>query len=481
MPNVPSETVNDASRLRALAALNLIDTPPEAEFDALAALAAKLLDCPIGMVTLVERDWQSFKAVSGADFTRVARQHSFCNHAIGEGHPLIVVDATRDPRFLANPLVTDRPSIRAYAGAPISAEDPQTGKPVAVGAVCAIDFAPRSFSAEQEAMLAHLQALAEALFAARALQHRAEQQSHALQRKDRSFRQAERMAQIGSWRLELDSERVEWSEGIFRIHELDPSGAPPLQDALSFYPPHARAQVSGAMAATIETGTPFDFETDFVTARGRQRRVRSMGEIELRDGRPAALIGMFQDITDQYAIEQSLRRSATIDELTRIANRAAYNTRLEVELAAARADGTPLALLLVDIDRFKSVNDEHGHLAGDDVLRAFGRRLRRAAPANGFAARIGGDEFALILNGEAATRVEAVAEALLEEMRVPVPIGGRAVPTSGTIGYTTLRADVATVRELAHRADSALYRAKRECRGTAQGWEAQRGRNRSAS
>lgn len=467
-PDLPPE--HEARRLRALDALKLIDTPPDRAFEALATLAARLLDCPIGLVTLVEQDRQWIMAARGTDMVEGARRDSFCTHTIAADGPFVIPDATADARFVDNPLVTDGPQLRAYAGMPISARDPNDGARVAVGAVCALDTVPRRFTPEQQALLSPLSLLAEALFDARALQLQAEAQSHELRRRTRLARQAERIAEMGNWRLDLHDDSIAWSEGVYRIHELDPGKGPPLQDALDFYPEHARGLVSGALANTIETGAPFDIETDFVTARRRKRRVRAMGELELKGGVPTAVIGVFQDVTQRYAVEESLRRSASVDELTGIANRTAFNAELEKAVAVADRGDERLGLILIDGDFFKQVNDTHGHLAGDDVLRAYGRRLRRIAPDGGFAARLGGDEFGLILRGEPATRISEVVERLLTELRLPVRSGAGTIAVSATIGHACYRAEDATLRDFVHRADLALYEAKRRARGTAFAW-----------
>ncbi|SOB79560.1 diguanylate cyclase (GGDEF) domain-containing protein [Sphingomonas guangdongensis] len=463
-------TDRDAARLRALAALQLLDTPPEAEFDALAALAAEMLSCPVGAITLIDLERQWIKAGVGTPARELPRSASFCTHTIESTGPLLIRDARRDDRVANSFLVTEAPHFRAYAGMPIHATDPGTGTTVPIGAVCALDTETRTFSPEQQARLRHLQTLAEALLRSRALRLQAEQQSAELRRADQTFRQAERMAQIGSWRMTLADERLSWSEGTFRVHELPIGAPPPLTSALDYYPPQARAAISAAIAATLETGAPFDVEVDFCTARGNLRRVRAAGELERENGEPHALIGVFRDVTDRYALEQSLRRTASIDALTGIANRASFAETLDRELAAASDEGTPLALLMIDLDYFKQINDTHGHLTGDDVLRAFARRIRRVAPDGGFAARLGGDEFALVLTGPVATDVDALLPRLLDDLRKPVRTSAGPIAASGTIGVAAMTAEVQDARALIHRSDSALYQAKRNGRGTSATW-----------
>jgi len=478
-PNNPSDI--DASRLRAIAALDLVGTPPEREFDALAALAARLLDCPIGLVTLLEQDRLWVTGASGSDLTHAARDDAFCNVTIAGAEALIVPDTLGDRRTCDSPLVRGGDPMRAYAGIPISAPDPESGTRVAVGSVCGLDRVPRPFTPDQQAVLDHLRTLAEALFDSRALRMRAEQQSSMMRRTDRVFRQAERMAEMGSWRLDLQDEVLSWSDGVYRIYDLPLGSPPPLGGAMDFFPEHARGTVAAALANTMETGAPFDLEVDFLTAHGTKRRVRSVGELELRGGQSSAVVGVFQDVTERHAIEESLRRSASVDELTRIANRAAFNAELERRVAAAQTDDGPLALVLIDGDHFKAINDTHGHLIGDDVLRAFGRRLRRIEAGEGLAARIGGDEFGLILSGDAARRVDAVVERLLRDLKMPVHSGAGAIAVSATIGYASYEPEEGTVRAFIHRADTALYEAKRAGRGTARGWRQLRERDRRAA
>ena len=314
----------------------------------------------------------------------------------------------------------------------------------------------------------HLADLAQALVAARAVARRAtavatlaEAQSASLRRHDIIFREAERMAAIGSWRLDLHSDRIDWSDGVYRIHELPVGDVPVLTAALDFYPVDSRAQVSAALADTLATGAAFDFEADFITAKGNRRRVRSRGELETQNDMPVAIIGVFQDVTDHHALAMQLRRSADIDELTGIANRAAFNRTLAAAIDAARITQTPLLLALIDLDGFKAVNDTLGHLAGDDVLRATGKRLQEPWLGRHFAARLGGDEFAVIIDDPALARDPAdFADRLQAALCQPVTAGGMTIATAGTVGTALLGRDD-SLRDFIHAADTDLYAAKR--------------------
>jgi signal transduction histidine kinase len=146
---------NEAERLHALRRYQILDTPSEVAFDRLTALAARLLDVPIAQVTLVDEHRQWFKASHGAPRGETPRKLSFCAHAILQDDVLSVSDATNDPRFSNNALVTGDPKIRAYAGAQIKSADGFN-----LGTVCAIDTVPREFTPEQREILHELAAIA---------------------------------------------------------------------------------------------------------------------------------------------------------------------------------------------------------------------------------------------------------------------------------------------------------------------------------
>ncbi len=116
----------------------MLDTSPEAAFDDITQLVARLCDVPIALVSLVDTDRQWFKSRVGLDSTQTAREMVFCAHTILENKPLVVADATLDARFADNPLVTGEPGIRFYAGAPLV-----TRSGFALGTLCVIEVQPR--------------------------------------------------------------------------------------------------------------------------------------------------------------------------------------------------------------------------------------------------------------------------------------------------------------------------------------------------
>ncbi|MEG3164881.1 diguanylate cyclase [Sphingomonas sp. PB2P19] len=459
---------DEARRLAALHALALLDSQPEREFDAVVALAAQMLDAPTALLTLIDRDRQWIKAAQGFPGRETPRSVAFCDHTIRSGEPMIIADARDDVRFADNPLVTGDTAVRFYAGAPIHAVDSR-GERHAIGAICVLDTAPRILGEDGRRALMHLATLAEATIAARTAANRAieivttaERQATILSRQDRIFRQAERMAAIGSWRVSLPDRAVHWSDGVYHIHDLAVGDMPSVAAALDFYPSLARDQVAAALERAVDPGESFDLEVDLRTAKGVLRRVRMLGEREMVDGVPVALVGVFQDVTERHALETRLRRSADTDSLTGLANRASFERALEAAMARAHAHGAPLLLALIDLDGFKVINDTLGHTAGDDVLRDVGRSLRAPWLKNSIAARLGGDEFAVIVEDPHLAAAPAALTARLEgALCVPVQANGLALVSAGTVGVATFDREFTGVRDFVHHADTMLYASKR--------------------
>jgi PAS domain S-box-containing protein len=209
------------------------------------------------------------------------------------------------------------------------------------------------------------------------------------------------------------------------------------------------------------------------------------------NGRLHGFISVASDITERRQLQQQLKRHASTDTLTRLPNRAAVMERLQAALAhAARHPGYGFAVLFMDFDRFKQVNDSLGHAAGDELLRQVARRLQRALRpgdalarlegqadpaalpgAHDVAARLGGDEFVVVLEGlHDADAVGAVAQRVLQELSEPYTIGHAPVQSSASIGVVRVQAGEAgapmpSAEDVLRNADIAMYEAKRAGRG----------------
>lgn len=180
-----------------------------------------------------------------------------------------------------------------------------------------------------------------------------------------------------------------------------------------------------------------------------------------------------QEISRRHEVEAELREShgryyhlAHHDHMTGIPNRALFMDRLNHAIASARRYETRLALLYIDLDHFKPINDLHGHEVGDRVLKATAETLRRNVRESDTVARLAGDEFAVLLERADPAEVEALASRLCREFRQSLDVDGLGLDTSASIGIGLYPQDGGDVETLLHHADMAMYRAKAEAPGS---------------
>jgi len=470
-----SDSQREALRQQALTEIALLDTPPEHEFDALAKLAQRMLGTGMSSITLITPDRQWFKARCGPLAAETVRTQAFCPVVFETEAPLIVADASLDPRFATSPFVTDVPNIRYYAGVPVRVRR-SDGDRVTIGTLCVLDDRPREPKPIDLEVLTELACVAEALIEARAIALRAAETAEErrlaverLERERRQFKQAERMADMGSYRYDIEKLSTSWSDGVFAIHELPVSGGVPHGELMSFFPKPDRTAFLAAVMRTLDTGEPFEMDADFVTARGNHRRVRCSSEIELAKGKPVALIGLIQDITERHTLEQRLRHQACTDDLTQLSNRAEFHRILDERLHEARPADGDVAVLLIDLDGFKSVNDALGHAAGDAVLRRVADRLRAVCCDGCFPARLGGDEFAVAVSATLGRPgLNLMVRRLLQDLEIVADGQGHIARVTGSIGIAWSCEASQDRNTLLRHADAALYAAKRTRKGTAQ-------------
>jgi diguanylate cyclase (GGDEF)-like protein/PAS domain S-box-containing protein len=268
--------------------------------------------------------------------------------------------------------------------------------------------------------------------------------------------EAQAIAHMGSWELDARTDGVTVSPELRRIHGVD-EGATFTADELfvTRISPEDRALVSEAIAAARQQGAPFSIEYRLARADGTQRWVHARG-------RPQGerIVGTTHDITERKELENRLKGLAYQDPLTGLANRRALYERLESALALARRKDWGVALLYMDLDRFKPVNDRLGHHAGDELLIAISESLSQELRGSDNVARIGGDEFAVVLNEVSQEGAEQVASRLASIVATPKRIRGEEVEVGVSIGLAVFPTDGTTADELLRCADSAMYRNK---------------------
>ena len=232
--------------------------------------------------------------------------------------------------------------------------------------------------------------------------------------------------------------------------------------------PDDRESAIAAYAEHWRTGEPLRAEYRMVARDGTEVWVRDEAYAMADDasGRRVSQ-GLLIDTTDRKRLESRLIHDALHDPLTGLANRVLLRDHLERALARQGRSPGVVALLFVDLDDFKRVNDSYGHAAGDEILIGVAARLVGAVRADDVVGRQSGDEFAVLL-ARVANPEEAIlaAERILRELRRPIPLGGRSILIGGSIGIALAAEDGATVEDVVTQADAAMYAAKHEGKGT---------------
>jgi len=320
----PPIPVDEARRLAALHATNLFGTGPEEAFDRITRMAAKLLKVPTALISLVGSDTQWFKSRCGFTAQYTSRDVSFCGHAILTDQAMVIEDATRDPRFADNPIVTGEPHVRFYAGVQLYSVERAK-----LGTLCIIDSAPRALDAAALDELHDLARMVEEL-----IYHR---------------------------QLAIASQRLH--DGV-------------------------QQNASGAQLAA------------------------AAGQVEFL---------------------------LTHDTLTGLANRQALLGAIHDSVAGWRRRVTPAAVAAVaclNLDRFKRINDAFGHAAGDEVLVAVTRCLQAELDPQDLLARIGSDEFVLLLNHPGdQDAVHARLRRLMDSVNGSVSWAGKDIAITCSLGF----------------------------------------------
>jgi diguanylate cyclase (GGDEF)-like protein len=314
----------EQSRLAALRRYNILDTPPEPQFDRLVGLAARVFRLPMALISFIDEDRQWYKARHGVPFLEVPRCESFCTVAIAQDGVMLIPDAALDEQFRSYPGVVGDPYIRSYAGAPLVT--PSGHK---IGTFCVLGPEPREFSLEDQGILM-------------------------------SF--------------------AEMAMDELRLHQA------------------------------------------------------------LRD----------------------LSQMAMNDSLTGLPNRVQFRQQLVEACRRADVSGEKVVVGLLDLDRFKLINDTFGHAAGDEMLKAVARRLKEATATSDVVARLSGDEFALVLTDVRSTAdIALITRRLQDSFAEPFPVGDQEVFIHWSLGLSVYPDDARELDALLGHADAAMYRVKR--------------------
>ena len=279
------------------------------------------------------------------------------------------------------------------------------------------------------------------------------------------LRDAHRVARIGTWRRDLVNGTLALSEELHHLLGTDPQTFDPTtENLLSLIRPEDRTATGAALARAASGERAGEYEWRVLRPDGSLAWFWAETRLETdASGRTVAVRGVCQDVTEHRATAERIYRLAHHDALTGLANRALLRERINEATARARRAESNLAVLCLDLDGFKAVNDLYGHAAGDRLLREVAARLIRSVRETDTVARLGGDEFVVLqtehVQPEAA---RALAERIVATLAEPYDLGAGEAQgaVTASVGVAVFPADGDEPETLLHNADTALYRAK---------------------
>ena len=285
----------------------------------------------------------------------------------------------------------------------------------------------------------------------------------AMQKSAEHLRLAVEATGLGTWDVDVRTGKRDWSPEMFDILGLPRDTLPDRNLYLDSIHPDDRARAQRELVGSNGLCDRKQVSVFRLALPGSTLRWVEAHERTFFDnaGDPVRRVGTLQDITARKQAEQEVWEAAHTDALTGIANRALFNRSLEEAIGTATVNGSSVALLLVDLDRFKDINDTFGHDAGDTLLRTVAERLRSHVEARATVARLGGDEFGVIFPAVSGlAEPESFAATLLAALDKPLTYSGREVDCSGSIGWSVFPDHDKQASALLKNADVALYAAK---------------------
>ncbi|MEP2642306.1 bifunctional diguanylate cyclase/phosphodiesterase [Roseobacter sp.] len=291
-----------------------------------------------------------------------------------------------------------------------------------------------------------------------------------IERKSHDLVEAQRLGKLGTWRHVIGTHRLEWDESAFELLGMDPTRFETSIDNVNrLFLEGDLGRVTQLTERAITTGQS---QSDTVQA---YRGDGSVVDLHIRfklecdeHEKPLAVFGTLQDVSKQRAAARELEQLAYFDGLTGLANRTLFSRELNRVSKACAEIKHQAALLLIDLDHFKEVNDTLGHQAGDELLGVVGHRLAKVFSDIGFVARLGGDEFAVIVEHDISTaKIDSLCQDIITNISLPVSLSLGKVQTNASIGVALAPLHSVEPDELLSFADLALYSSKEQGRGRA--------------
>jgi diguanylate cyclase (GGDEF)-like protein len=303
-----------------------------------------------------------------------------------------------------------------------------------------------------------------------------------LHRSEGLLAEAQRLAGLGHWSWNAETDEMSWSDEIYRIFGLAVGGIEPnVRNWWDRIHPDDRDSLRERVASLGSDGS-FSVEHRVLVGGETVKHVLQQAEAS-NDGTDSGawLVGTLQDITERRRAQDEIRYLANFDGLTGLANRRHFVESLDQALELARVEDSKLALLYLDLDRFKRINDSLGHAEGDDALRQVSEVLRRHVRSSDVVARLGsgdqssavsrlgGDEFTILLYGIPTVETAGeVARRILRDLPESVSVGPDSIAPTGSIGIAVFPSDGEDAAALMKSADTAMYHAKEAGRNSYQ-------------
>jgi diguanylate cyclase (GGDEF)-like protein/PAS domain S-box-containing protein len=270
------------------------------------------------------------------------------------------------------------------------------------------------------------------------------------------------LAAVGGVHHDLVTHRVTLTDQIYRLLDLDPSThVPSPATVLDYFAPQSRPIIAKAVEHSNATGEPYDLELEMVTATGRHIWVHTKNVVERIDGVTVKRTALLQDITERKKANAIIWRQANFDNLTGLPNRQMLKDRLEQSMLRGKRNLLQVALISIDLDNFKDVNDSFGHEFGDQLLVEVGQRIQARLRTSDTVARMGGDEFMVVVSAPPdAAMLGILAQSVLDILTKPFRLAEHWVYISASAGIAVCPPEGMEMESLLKQADQALYAAK---------------------
>lgn len=292
-----------------------------------------------------------------------------------------------------------------------------------------------------------------------------------LEAERQALSEAQELAELGSWVLDMQSGNVRISEELARLLGIAYTKEPTTMAHLEqFFPPHELGVLHGERDRILRASGAYDFDHQIVRPDGSLRYVRSRGHVETsEDGKPLRCIGTMLDITARVEAQRMAEILAYHDALTGLPNRWLLRDRLSQAIALARREQRKFYVLFIDLDDFKRINDTLGHAEGDVLLAEVAQRLKHATRGTDTVARMGGDEFVMIFTEvHSDDQLQTAITKVRAAFSAPFRLHDTDYTITASIGIAVYPDDALTEDELLQDADAAMYEAKQAGRNATQ-------------